>query len=250
MVEGIVLRFADGGDLVGDVFGWVEHLRNLSKPGFYYDADNPFHDIMDEVSPFELTKLVDYAIRKHRSDIRKLKALELECQRLEVFCMVEQAYMAGAREVFLEGVRLGLVPTENASEMRQRIKSRWEALWRLVAGGVCDQLSHIRQNVQFKGRKSRPATATDVNSLKGQLDESILADIHNRAPKLDLSSDEYAIHMKEGIVPEVKRYIRVGKLAGGADPSDFQEAVDKNSRRLRRRLDEHLEKFRRRAGAK
>lgn len=246
MVKGAILRFADGSNLDGDVLGWIQVLRDLSQPDFYPDSDGPFSNIMDEVSPFELTTLLDCAIKKHRADIRKLKAVEVECQKLEFYCLVQQAYMAGARDMFMEGLQLGLVPADNALEMRQRFKSSWEALWRLIAGGVCDQLSSIRQNVQLKGRKSRPNTGIDFNSAKGQLDEGILTDIHKRSPKLDLSSNEYATHMREGIVPEIKRYIREGKLSGGADPIDLQEAIDKHSRRLRRRLDKHLEKFRQR----
>ena len=110
--RGAVLRFADGSSLSGDVFGWIEILRNLSTPGFNYEARNPFHTLMRDVSPFELAQLVDFAISKHHSQIKSLKDLERDCQALEVDCMVEQAYLAGAREMFNAGLRAQLVPAD------------------------------------------------------------------------------------------------------------------------------------------
>ena len=248
MVKGAVQRYADGSKLEGDVFGWIEVLQNLSAPNFHYDSTNPFANIMADVAPFELAQIVDCAIRKHRLDISNLKDVERDCQALEIACMVEQAYIAGAREMFLEGLNLGIVPHQVADEVRASLKIRWEGLWRKAAGLTFAILARVNQNVHAKGRKSRPPTTTDVNSLKGILDDSVLNDLHSRAPaNILLVSDEYANHMNAGIVPEVKRYIREGKLSGGAETDFFQDHVDKHSKRIRHRLEGYFERFRQKA---
>ena len=251
MVTGFIHRYADSSQLDGCAFDFIEPLRNLSSESFQYPLEHPLHNVMDDVSPFELVQLIDLVIKKHRKQIRKLKAMEVNCQKLESFCMVEQAYMAGAREMFLGGKEAGIVPLELENVVRERLRSRWVAMWRLIAGGVADALLKIRVNVELKGKKSKPKVLRDIHSPIGIRDEAVLLDIHKRAPKdLLLSSDEYAAHMKEGIVPEIKVWIRGGKLSGGSDPYDYQIAVDQHARRLRRRLDAHLLEFRERGQKK
>lgn len=242
--RGAVLRFADGSDLTGDVFGWIEILRNLSTPGFNYDADNPFHTLMRDVSPFQLTQLLDLAIRSYPKQIRKRKEIECDCQALEIACMVEQAYIAGAREMLWAGIAANLVPPDKAEKAKKALADKWDAIWRYAAHTTYEILARINANVNHRGRKSRPPVGEDVSSLKGMIDEEILSEIHVKAPLLELASEEYAAHMRDGIPKEVRRFIRLGKLAGGDDNLSEQEQVDKHSKRLRHRLEAYLAKFR------
>ena len=237
MIAGAVSRFADSDGLSGDAFGLMEPLRELGNPGFFYSSEHPLYNIMDDVSPFELAKLVDYAIGKHRKDIRKLKELERSCQDLEIACMVEQAYMAGAREIFLEGMRLGIVPNEIENDMRNRLTAHWDKVWRAAAVRTYELLQVVHSNVHAKGAKKRPKVLTTHGTLNSRIDAAILAAINARVPHFRFGSIEHAEHMRHGIVPEIRRYIREGRLSGGMNPLDYQLAVDRHAKRIRRRLE-------------
>lgn len=244
MVKGAVLRYADGSKLEGDVFGWIEILQCLSVPDFFFQAPHPFANVMNDVSPFELAQVVDYAIKKHRKDIRKLKDVERDCQALEIVCMVQQSYLAGAREMFVEGLKLGLVPNDIEKEVRGKLKDRWILLWRQAAGQAYNILARINQNVHAKGRKAHPLRTSDVASLIGRTDDAVLDNIHARAtPDVALASKQYADHMYAGIVPEVKRFIREGKLTSGLRDDDFQYHVDKHAKRIRDRFAAYQNRF-------
>jgi len=237
---GAILRFADSSDLSGNFLAWIIPLKDLSE-GFTYPLGHPLHAIMDDLSPFELAKIVDGAIRKHHKDIRNLKKIQLACQALEVWCMVEQAHLAGARGIFAEGEKLQKVTPEEIQEYRSQFAKRWEEIWRVAAHGAYDLLVRIDQHVRLKGKKARPATLADIASVRALVDEGILLNIHRRKPNtIPDRSIAYVEYMREGIVPEVKEAIRTGLLSGGRDPGNIQHHVDVHARRLRKRLEKHL----------
>ena len=237
MTKGAIYKFADGAELQGEVFGWIEVLRNLSNEDFSYEEGHILRNIRQEISPYELSKIVDYSIIRHRKSIRNLKKLERDCQKLAVTCMVEQAYMAGARELLFEGIQAKKVSESDELYVRSKLTERWNRLWAVIAGAAAELLTRVQKNVQLKGKKSRPILLDDVNSAKAMLDQEILFAIQSQFPRhLGFRSDGFANHMRAGIVPEVKRYIREGKLPSGNDAATYQEAVDLHARRLRRRL--------------
>ena len=239
MIKGAVPSFVDGSFLSGDEFAWIQVLRELSNPEFRYPEEHPGRNIRTELAAVQLTYVVDAAIKTHRNSIRKLKDKERDCQAMAVSAMLADAFESGALELLSLGVERGKVTAEDEAYVRNGIAARRLKGWCLVASACADLLEKIQTNVLLKGTKSRPFTGSDINSIVALTDQQLLYDIQCRIPKyLDTRSEDYWTIMFNGIAPEVRRYLREGKLPTTTDELagvDLQMVVDAHARRLRNR---------------
>ena len=247
MAKGAVVKFADGSGLEqeGEPLEWIDLLSRISHSDFVFAPDAPFRNIMSEISPYEVARVVDAAIIKHGKSIRAKKQVERDTQALAVAAMVEQAYITGARELAAEGIRGGLVSPELALKIRERFDALYRQLWRNTASRAATILMRVRASVHNKGHKSRPLRLDAVNSARARSDDEILAYIARDAPLIPPHSiEEYQEFMLARIVPAVRQFMREGKLDILQDLSDMtvdhQYNVDAHAGRVRLRLNSHV----------
>ena len=245
MTKGAIEIFADGSELEGEPFGWIEVLGNLGNPDFTYGSGHPLENIISESTPYELAKIVDCAVIKYRLDLKgELKNLQRLTQSFAVECMVNQAYTAGARELLFFGIQEGAISNESAIAGTQKIESYRKQSWRQAAKHAAILLRKIEFHVKRKGMRGQPSKLQTLGNGRSRIDEELLTEIDELAQRhnlIDRDSTKYKEFMLDNLTLYVKKFVREGKY-DLSNPYEYQASIDAHALRLRRRLKAHFER--------